>query len=83
MRTTKLISVSLMPDFLEEIERIAKAENRTKSELVREALRRYIEDRKWEQLIRYAQVKAAATGLATAEEIQRLVDESRGAHPHA
>jgi len=83
MRTTKIISVSLMPDFLEEIEKIAKAENRTKSELVREALRRYIEDRQWEQLIRYAQVKAAETGLATEEEIQRLVDEFRGAQTHA
>ncbi len=83
MRTTKLLSVSLMPDFLEEIERVAKEEKRTKSELVREALRRYLAERQWEQLSRYAQIKAAATGIATEEDIQRLIDEARRAHPHA
>lgn len=83
MRTTKLLSVSLMPDFLEEIERVAKEEKRTKSELVREALRRYLAERQWEQLSRYAQIKAAATGIATEEDIQRLIDAARGARPDA
>jgi Arc/MetJ-type ribon-helix-helix transcriptional regulator len=41
MRTTKTISVSLPPGQLKVAERIAKVENRTMSELVREALRRY------------------------------------------
>ena len=50
MRLTKLISISIMPDFLREVEKVAKEENRTKSELIREALRRYIEDREWEKL---------------------------------
>lgn len=79
MRTTKLLSVSLMPDFLEEIERVAKEEKRTKSELVREALRRYLAERQWERLSRYAQIQAAATGIATEEDIQRLIDEARSA----
>lgn len=83
MRTTKLLSVSLMPDFLEEIERVAKEEKRTKSELVREALRRYLAERQWEQLSRYAQIKAAAIGIATEEDIQRLIDEARSALPNA
>jgi hypothetical protein len=41
MRTTKTISISLPPKQLRAAERIAKRENRTMSELVREALRRY------------------------------------------
>lgn len=41
MRTTKTISISLPPKQLKTAERIAKRENRTMSELVREALRRY------------------------------------------
>ena len=79
MRTTKLLSVSLMPDFLEEIERVAKEEKRTKSELVREALRRYLAERQWERLSRYAQIKAATTGITTEDDIQRLIDEARSA----
>jgi CopG family transcriptional regulator/antitoxin EndoAI len=72
-----------MPDFLREVEKVAKEENRTKSELIREALRRYIEDREWEKLTRYARIKSAATGIKTEEDIQRLVDKFRGEQSHA
>jgi metal-responsive CopG/Arc/MetJ family transcriptional regulator len=41
MRTTKVLSVSLPPAQLKRVERMAKRENRTLSELVREALRHY------------------------------------------
>ncbi len=83
MRLTKLISFSIMPDFLREVEKVAKEENRTKSELIREALRRYMEDREWEKLTRYARIKSAETGIKTEEDIQRVVDESRGEPSHA
>jgi CopG family transcriptional regulator/antitoxin EndoAI len=77
LRLTKLISISIMPDFLREVEKVAKEENRTKSELIREALRRYIEDREWEKLTRYARMKSAETGIKTEDDIQRVVDEFR------
>jgi CopG family transcriptional regulator / antitoxin EndoAI len=64
-----------MPDFLREVEKVAQKENRTKSELIREALRRYIEDREWEKLTRYARRKSAETRVKTEEDIQRVVDE--------
>ena len=83
MRLTKLISFSIMPDFLREVEKVAKEENRTKSELIREALRRYIEDREWEKLTRYARIKSAETGIKTEEDIQQVVDEFRGEQSHA
>jgi Arc/MetJ-type ribon-helix-helix transcriptional regulator len=41
MRTSKTLSVSLPPTQLRRVERLAKRENRTLSELVREALRHY------------------------------------------
>ena|SRR5579863_9448870 len=41
MRTTKTISVSLPPDQLKDMEKTAKRENRTLSELVRELFRQY------------------------------------------
>jgi CopG family transcriptional regulator/antitoxin EndoAI len=45
MRTTQLLTVSLPPAMLAEFERVRKVENRTRSELVREALRTYFESR--------------------------------------
>jgi CopG family transcriptional regulator/antitoxin EndoAI len=83
LRLTKLISISIMPDFLREVEKVAKEENRTKSELIREALRRYIEDREWEKLTRYARIKSAETGIKTEEDIQRVVDECRSEQSNA
>ena len=41
MRTSKPLSVSLPPAQLERAERLARKENRTLSELIREALRHY------------------------------------------
>ena len=43
-RTTATFSVSLPPEMAAELERVRKHEHRTRSELVREALRSYIRD---------------------------------------
>ena len=44
MRTTRTLSVSLPPSQLKDMERTARKENRTMSELVRELYRRYVSD---------------------------------------
>jgi Arc/MetJ-type ribon-helix-helix transcriptional regulator len=41
-RTTATFSVSLPPEMARELEHVRKSEHRTRSELVREALRKYI-----------------------------------------
>lgn len=41
-RNTATFSVSLPPEMAEELERVRRSEHRTRSELVREALRTYI-----------------------------------------
>ena len=76
MRTSKLVTISLLPELLEEAEKLAKAERRTRSEFFREAIRRYIEDKKWERIYRYGRMKAQEQGLAEAD-VERLVDEYR------
>ncbi|MEW6659992.1 MAG: ribbon-helix-helix protein, CopG family [Thermodesulfobacteriota bacterium] len=76
MRTSKLVTISLLPELLEEVERLAKEEKRTRSEFFREAVRRYIEDKKWERIYRYGRLKAQGQGLTEAD-VERLVDEYR------
>ena len=73
MRTSKLVTISLLPELLEEVERLAKEEKRTRSEFFREAIRRYIEDKKWERIYRYGRLKAQEQGLTDAD-VERLVD---------
>lgn len=43
-RVSATFSISLPPKMVRELERVRKREHRTRSELVREALRRYIRD---------------------------------------
>jgi len=45
MSTRKLITISLPPALVKKAEVVAREENRTKSELLREALRFYVETR--------------------------------------
>jgi metal-responsive CopG/Arc/MetJ family transcriptional regulator len=45
MRTTHTLTISLPPAMVEEFEKVRQAESRTRSELVREALRHYFDSR--------------------------------------
>jgi CopG family transcriptional regulator / antitoxin EndoAI len=76
LRTSKLLTISIMPEFLEEIEKLAKEERRTKSELVREALRCYIADRELKRLQLYGRKRAEGLGLKE-QDVQRVIDADR------
>ena len=56
---------------------IMKSEGRTKSELLREALRRYIEDREWRQVLRYGERRAREQGIDP-EDVDALAKGYRG-----
>lgn len=77
MRTTKVVSITLPPAMFEEAQALAKQENRTMSELVREALRRY----QFNQIIQRtrAQMEAVAdeTDVHTEEDVVRVIREFR------
>jgi len=63
---------------LSRAEALAKKENRTMSELVREALRQYERQRWWEELNVYGRSSAAAAGVNNEEGVVRAVHEHRG-----
>lgn len=65
-RTTATFSVSVPPEMAGEIERVRKTEHRTRSELVREALRQYM---------RAASVRAVRERMAVLPEAEAAADE--------
>lgn len=77
MRTTKPITVSLPPDLLRETQRAAQEETRTRSELIRDALRQYLASRRWQRLRQWGAETAERLGLKTEADLQRLLDEVR------
>ena len=64
-RNTKTITFSMSPEMTEEVQRVMREEGRTMSELIRQALRNYIEEREWIMSIRRERVKAKEKGRET------------------
>ncbi|MBI2411507.1 MAG: ribbon-helix-helix protein, CopG family [Candidatus Kerfeldbacteria bacterium] len=75
-RTTKILSLSLLPPMLKEVERAAKEDQKSKSQLLRDALSFYLEEREWRRLQNYGRKKVAELQL-TQKDVERLVDEIR------
>ena len=76
MKAAKQTALSLPPGLLREAERVAKREGRTRNELLREAVRRYIAESKWRELHEYGRNQARKLGLRP-DDVQRLIEEAR------
>ena len=63
-RTTATLTISLPPAMLRELERVRKQEHRTRSELMREALRSYFSNRIREDAPTTAELRAIREGRA-------------------
>src|SRR5580700_9233154 len=65
-RTTATLTISLPPAMLEELKRVRKHEHRTRSELMREALRSYFSNRiSEEEVPTTAELRTIRRGRAT------------------
>jgi len=73
----KILSVSIPDALMRQVERMARAQGRTKSELVREALRRQVLLGRLRALQSYGRRQAEERGLGP-EDAESLVDELRG-----
>ena len=64
MATPRVRSLSLPSDLVREAERLAKQEGRTETEVLREALRRYSEERRWRGIQHYGAGRARKAGMS-------------------
>lgn len=72
----RLLSVSIPDELAAEAEALARATGKTKSEVVRDALRRHIQHEHFVELQRYGRGRAEALGVGP-EDVEKLVDELR------
>ena len=70
-RKTDTITFSLPPEMAEQVRQMVKEEDRTVSELLREAIRLYMEEREWRRRERLERLKAD----------QAQQEETRRTHP--
>lgn len=75
-RNTKTITFSLPADLALQVDRMTRQQSRTRSELLREALLRYLEECEWTELLQYGERRARELGIG-AEDVGALVEEYR------
>lgn len=81
-RTTKTITISLPPKMVKEVERLAKTENKTKSQLFRDMIavyEEYIAEKEWRELRRFGNETAKKLGITSEEDVYRIINEVKGA----
>ena len=75
-RTTKTITFSLPPEMADQVDEAMRQQGRTRSEFLREAVLRYIEECEWRQLLRYGEERARERGIGP-EDVAGLVEQYR------
>ena len=75
-RTTKTITFSLPPEMADRVDEVMKEQGQSRSEFLREALLRYIEECEWRQLLQYGEERAREKGIGP-EAVAGLVEEYR------
>ncbi len=75
-RTTKTITFSLPPEMAARVDAAMQGHGKSRSEFLREAVLRYIEECEWRQLLRYGEEQARERGFGP-EDVAGLVEEYR------
>lgn len=68
-----IINISVPPAMAKRIKKIAKEENRTQSELLREAFRRYEFNRDWTEIRAWGAEIAKRFNIKTDEDVERIL----------
>ncbi len=70
-------SISLPVLLQKELEKEARVEHRTKSGMIQEAIRYYLENKRWKRLQQDIAHRASLAGIRSEEDVEALVDEMR------
>ena len=73
-RTTKTITFSLPPEMADRVDEVMKQQERSRSEFLREAVLRYIEECEWRQLLQHGEERARKKGIGP-QDVVGLVEE--------
>ncbi|MBI2621175.1 MAG: ribbon-helix-helix protein, CopG family [Candidatus Levybacteria bacterium] len=75
---TQTLNIALPKDLVKRVDILAKKEYRNRSELIREALRVYLQDRQeWNDLLDYGKKVGKKMGIKSEKEVNKIVYEFR------
>ncbi len=79
VKQPRTVTISLPPRLAREVDRVARAERRSRSELLREAFRQYVARlERWERIFAVG-AETARRGRVTEADVIRAVEERRRA----
>jgi CopG family transcriptional regulator/antitoxin EndoAI len=76
-RSTKILNVSLSDKLYKNIESMAAQESRTKSDLIREAFRQYVSNKRWARIRQWGDETARRMRIRDEKDIEKILHESR------
>lgn len=74
-RSTKILNISLSEELYKSIENIAEEESRTKSDLVREAFRQYVSNKRWARIREWGDETAGRLRIRDEKDIEKILHE--------
>jgi len=75
---TRTLNIALPIDLVNKVDELAKKEYRNRSELIREALRVYMEDKgMWDEIYKLGEKVMQKMGITSEEEIDKIVYDYR------
>jgi metal-responsive CopG/Arc/MetJ family transcriptional regulator len=76
MEAQRTITVSLPANVVEELDKMAREENTTRSQILRTAIDQYSRSgRIWKQIYKWGEEAAKDLGIKTEEDVDRLIHE--------
>lgn len=76
--SAQTLNISLPKKLVQEADKLAKDEYRSRSELIREAIRVYIKEKQeWEKIFSEGEKKAKKLGVKSEGEVNKIVSEYR------
>ena len=72
-RNTRILNISVPPEMYAAIEKTAQSENRTKSDLIREAFRHYQFVRRWRLIRQWGEATAVRLDLETDDDLEAFL----------
>ena len=77
MKTMEPLSFTFPREMVEKIQDLAKEERKTKSQLVRDAVNSYMQEKKWRNFQRKTALKARVLGISSEQDVDRIVSQYR------
>ena len=75
---TQTLNIALPKDLVQKVDETARKEYRNRSELIREALRVYLQDKEeWQQIFKAGEQAMKKMGIKSEEEVNKIVYEYR------